>query len=137
VLGHLQVISSFTINKKKKKEKNIYYSRGHRKPSNQDLIMYSPNISTREPKFLYLTELKIYTKDLLRIPGHLRLTTKKSLKATRPTEPEEAPSKPTPKLNTRRSDWPFQHSKDPARNSAEFTCFRFPCRYFPMPVSKF
>jgi hypothetical protein len=39
--------------------------------------MYTPNISTREPKSLYLTKLKIYTKDLLRIPAHLILTTKK------------------------------------------------------------
>ena len=31
------------------------HSRGHRKPSNQDFITYTPNISTREPKSLYLT----------------------------------------------------------------------------------
>jgi hypothetical protein len=32
------------------------HSRGHRKPSNQDLITYTQNISTRELKSLYLTK---------------------------------------------------------------------------------
>jgi hypothetical protein len=50
-------------------------------------------------------------------------------KIHRSAEPEEAPSKTTPKPNTRTYDLPSQRSKDPARNSAEFTCFRFPCRF--------
>jgi hypothetical protein len=43
--------------------------------------MYVSNIFTHEPKSLYLTKLKICTKDLLRILGHLRLTTPKKPKS--------------------------------------------------------
>jgi len=57
--------------------------------------------------------------------GPPKINHKNSLKATRPTEQEEFPSKPTPKLNTRTSNWPSQRSKEPAWNSAKFTCFRF------------
>ena len=57
---------------------------------------------------------------------------KKSLKATRPTEPDEAPSKPTPKLKTRTSDRPSRRSKDPARNCTEFTVF-FHASFYVQP----
>ena len=59
---------------------------------------------------------------------------KKKLKSKRPTEPEEAPSKPTPKLNTRTSDRPSQraNTKGPTPELRRF--YRFS---FSMPVSKF
>jgi hypothetical protein len=65
------------------------------------------------------------------MPDHPKLTTQKGQNATKPADPEEAPSKPkaTP-------EHPFGHpnvptQKDPARNSTDSQCFSI----FSLPFS--
>jgi len=71
-------------------------------------------------------------KSLLRMPDHPKLITQKSQTATKPANPEEAPSKPMPKPTP---EHPVGHpnvptQKDTARNSADPQCFSiFQCRF--------
>ena len=70
-------------------------------------------------------------KSLLRMPDHPKLTTE-SRNATRPADPEEAPSKPMPKPTPQHTvghpNVPTQ--KDTARKSTDSQCFSiFPCRF--------
>ena len=66
-------------------------------------------------------------KSLLRMPDNPKLITQKSQNATRPANPEEAPSKsmpkPTPEHPVGHPNVPTQ--KATARNSADSQCFRF------------
>jgi len=71
-------------------------------------------------------------KSLLRKPDHPKLTTQKSQNATRPANPEEAPSKPMPKPTPEHlvghPNFPTQ--KDTTRNSADPQGFSiFACRF--------
>jgi len=63
-------------------------------------------------------------KSLLRMPVHSMLITPKNQTATRPADPEEAPSDPTPEPTP---EHPVSHpelpaQKDTARNSADPQC---------------